>query len=172
MATFIDPFTQVTRWIIDALKNDTDITSIVAASNILDLTRGDAVKGQWIAPTDFPLLNLIPIGGAINLKATSTSGVIEQNFSLEVATAEEQLSDTSQTQSLFFPLKWALCKAMHRLIGGNAFKSDGLNFSLIRLDVADSDESFGDIERGQDGWFSVLQINTTLSIPESTLSES
>lgn len=139
------------------------------------MTQGDEdpLSGGKIDTADFPALMLVPTGGEINLKATSSSANIEQLFDLQLATGSMKLSEPIETASLFYPVKWAVLKALFPIVGGAAFSSDEIDFSLVRLDVVDNSEAFDDTDanEGIEGWSSVLTITAELTIPRATLGE-
>ncbi len=169
----IDPFTQVYTHIRNALVDDTDLTAIVPANNILDLTDNNQspFKEQLLPPADFPFLRLLPTGSEMNFIKTQNSTIV-QAFDLEIATGEDMLADTVQTQTLYFPLKWAVIQALYPLVSGASFVDDSyIVFSLQGLELSDTVEGRDDslLDEGTLGWESVLTITATLSLPVATM---
>lgn len=165
----IDPITQVYQYIINGIKDNADIQAIVPAVNIIDLT-ASRLKDKHIT-ADYPFIVLLYKGKTMNF-VKSQNSTIEVEFELLIATDQEQIADSLQTQTLLAPLEWTVEKALFPLIGGSGFVSDGyIDFTLQGLGVTESTVEQDDtqFEAGTIGWNSVLNIVAVLSIPVATM---
>jgi len=170
-----DPFTQVHRYIMDTLKAYTPLSDVIAANNFIDITeRGKRPFSDTnrLGPADFPFLLLEPSSEDVKLKGTSTSGEITQEFTLVLATSEIEPADTSDSQDLFYPLKFETLRALFPIIGGQSFAAlDYYDFTLRHLDVTTITDSRTDslFDTGIQAWVCEITIIAILTLPRATI---
>jgi|TARA_R100000093_G_scaffold60439_1_gene31968 hypothetical protein len=144
-----DPFTAVLKALWDILEANSEFSSLVSLGNRRKLWTGDTkIDKDSYSPADLPEVTIVPAGGTSNPVATSTGGNVIQIYRIQM------LDGNLQASSSYFPLKWAIFKALASI--------DGLlSLSYVRgISVGDSVEerSFED----HPGWKLGIEIEVQM----------
>lgn len=140
-----DPFTEVLKAFWDMLESRPEFTSLVTIKNRIKLWEGSAKPEKTkISVADLPEVAIIPIGGEYNPTASSSSVSITQVYRIVMVDGDLRLHKT------FFPLKWAVLKAMSNL-------DKYLNLPYVRQVVV-SEHIDDRNDEGHPGWNSGIDI--------------
>lgn len=104
-----DPFTEVLKKLWDLLEAQSEVTDIVAVGNRVKYWEGNLKPAQdrdRLSTTDLPRIVIDPAGGSFNPYATSTDAKAVQVYRIHWLDGKLLLHRS------YFPLKWALCKAL------------------------------------------------------------
>lgn len=154
---WLDPFSEVQDRIAEILSNDIDLSVAVPEGNRVE----DGDEKTITAPADYGEWRVIPFfGGGANLRATSSSTHVVQNFEIGIATDREDVKDIA------FPIKWmvlrALTRALDNDLGGRSVL--GLPY-VIDLSILDMREMADNpvYNRGVPGWASITIVSVKMS---------
>jgi hypothetical protein len=163
-----DRSTQIYRYILDGLRNDNALKDIVPADNFVDFTRGRVRPyNSQFNPSDFPVFELIPVGGEQNFHWTSSSTSEMENFELTILTGSMQIADDHDNQNLLNPLRQHVRRALFQLSDKAKlyFLPADYGFSVVSIAVTDLVINITDQNKGHEGWFMVWSIRANLSVP-------
>ena len=169
----IDPLTLTHDYILDQFSQDTDITDIIPTTRFVDFNSKD-IPDKRLAPSDYPALELAPVGIQYQLKGTSTSSIITLQWEIRLVTADKKLYKmfAYDTHKGLFKLTWALTKRLHNLRGDNEILHDSASYPInMHLDVDDAAIDLDFDSKKSLGWLGILRVNTVLYIPRSELDD-
>ncbi len=161
-----DPITEVYIGLLDTMRNDPDVGSIVAVGNLIKRSSALANGTDFIRPKedkldfDFPEIDIVPAGGTLDVPNTSSSIVIDQGFEIVIGTP------TARLDAKFFPLFFAIVRAFVR-VGCTGGVSDVVE--RLSLSNYTDDENLDAVLKGLEGWSSFITINTRIRLKTKSL---
>jgi len=161
-----DPLTEVYQAILQLLKDDPDVSSIVAIGNLIDRTSSRPDGSDLNRPKedltdmDLPEIDLVPAGGTVDIPNTSSSIVIDQSFDIVIKSA------TARLDAQFFPLFFAIIRAFVR-VGCQMNKPELVE--RVSLSNYTDDENLDAVLKGLEGWSSLLTVNVKIRLKKDAL---
>jgi len=159
-----DPLSEVYAEFWDQLETVSDLTDLVKAGNRLKFDKRNAIKMN-LSTIDVPELRVVVVGGEPKPRASNLRGWTE-TYEIGVVTGDQRLED------VFFPLRWALIKAVHAVETGlillDLSAYDGTVVSVNPQSVRDG-VSAADEARGIDGWMTFWTVDVVMKFAPSSL---
>lgn len=162
--TGVDPFTRVHRGLMMLLRSHEVLRSRILAANWIDYAGDDEAPNKTAASdSDFPQLEVAPVGGSFDLWGTSTSMLGTPVWRAVIRTG------SMRVHKHLYPLTFALLQALSRSA------SDLGMPETVKLAELRSVEQFvagrGDDGQGTTQWVVRATIAVELAVPKTSLHE-
>jgi hypothetical protein len=168
MSVSDDPFSLTYDALVGMLQEHADLTALVKVGNMVSLsgTNRAPFKAEVMA-ADLPELRLVPTGGVFQYHGPSGKCKFTKNFSLEIATGEQRITEATS----IYPVQWQAIRALAAwqtvfptvLHNGAAFLT-----SLLAWDVQEGVTNT-DLNRGIKGWSTVLGCEVAGFLPRASV---
>jgi hypothetical protein len=164
-APFVDPFSEIQARLEEILREDIDMSASIEPGNQVD----DGQPKTITAPADYGEWRVLPfLGGGADLRATSSSSTVVQNFEIGVAT------DNEDVKMMAFPLKWMVIRALVRALANDQGGRLVLGLPYVQdVRILDLTETATDdkYNRGIPGWASVVIVGIKMVFKTKDLIE-
>lgn len=167
-----NPFTEVYDRLWEILEDFSDLTDLVKAGNRIKHGGREATVDEDSAKSarmagDLPELELVPVGTALHLWATSSSHELVLQYGLQVRTDRLQIDVAGGINAI----KWQLLRAV-RAAGRNPFSGLGYGVEMRMLPWSEGSEPEDDEEpqrRSARGWNLGMLLECRLAITDTDM---
>lgn len=146
------------------LLTETDLTGLIDSGNLVKFNKRNVLKGN-LSTGDVPELRVIVTGGDARPRTSSGRGWTE-TYEIGLLTGSNELAD------VFFPLRWALIKAVHKVEVGlknlDLSAYSGAVYSVSTQPVRDG-VSEADLARGIAGWMTYWSVDIAMTFATAAL---
>ena len=173
----LDPFSQVYQRIIEIIKKDPTLKTLIRSGNLITFDGGISPIKKAAQPGDLPEILVEPVTGNDQWASTSTSAESTLVWSIKVATGQLQLfyNDAGNNPSGIFAVMWALMIAFDT--ASDPLASPNSSPALPALSFCRSSRITAKVQspfdpagnpisesRGTDGWTLLATLTTVLDL--------